>query len=178
MDKSLIRGRIQTIKNNYALAQFAIGLIAIQDSRERIDEVLSLLDAHPKTQFARYIEYVFEDYDLLKLAVDQFRNSVLRNCMKEIFEQVKLFGAETNQEQIIRTAPWYQFLRVIRNCLSHDMKLKFRRYDMKKLPISWSGLTIDASMQNSQIPMSGFLSHSKAVELIDEVIVHIDTKCV
>ena len=71
--------------------------------------------------------------------------------MKELFEQVKLFGCETNQMQIIAAAPWYPFLRLVRNCLSHDMKMRFRPYDMKQLPLSWSGLTIDASMHNSQL---------------------------
>ena len=157
MDKLLILGRVQTIKNNYALAQAGIALLALPDARARLQDVFSLLKEHPETQVIGYIDYVFEDSDLLKLATGQFRNAVLRNCMKELFEQVKLYGRETNQRQVIEAAPWYQFLRIARNCLSHDMKLRFRRYDLKQLPISWSGLTIDASMQDKELPMRGFL---------------------
>lgn len=180
MNKPRIRGRLQTIKNNYALAQVGIALIALPDARERLDEVFSILRAngHPETQSFLYIDYVFEDYELLKLATDQFRNSVLRNCLKELFEQVKLYGTETNQTQVITAAPWYQFLRIIRSCLSHDMKLQFGPYDMKQLPISWSGLKIDASMHNSPLPMPGFFTRRKALQLIDEVIDFIDTRCV
>ena len=161
MDKLLIRGHAQTIKNNYALAQTGIALLVLPDARERLNEVFSLLKEHPEAQAIRYIDYVFDDENLLKLATQQLRNAVLRNCMKELFEQVKQFGCETNQMQIITAAPWYQFLRVVRNCLSHDMKLRFRPYDLKQLPISWSGLTIDASMHNSQLPMRDFLSREK-----------------
>ena len=178
MDKLLIRGRVQTIKNNYALAQAGIALLALPDARARLDEVFLLLKEHPETQMIRYINYVFEDADLMKLATQQFRNAVLRNCMKELFEQVKLFGRETNQMQIITAAPWYQFLRIVRNCLSHDMKLQYRPSDLKHLPISWSGLTINASMHNYPLSMRGFLSREKALELVDAVIDYVETKCV
>ena len=177
MDKILIRGRVQTIKNNYALAQAGIAMLALPDARERLDEVFSLLNEHPETQRIRYIDYVFEDDDLLKFATGQFRNAVLRNCLKELFEQVKLFGSETNQMRIIEAAPWYQFLRIVRNCLSHDMKLRFGRWDLKQLPISWSGLTIDASMLNVELQMRGFLSREKTLELVDAVIEYLETKC-
>ena len=33
MEKLLIRGRVQTIKNNYALAQAGIALLALPDAR-------------------------------------------------------------------------------------------------------------------------------------------------
>lgn len=178
MDKTVIRGRVQTIKNNYALAQGGIAMLALPDARARLDEVFSLLREHPETQRIRYIDYVFEDDDLLKFATRQFRNATLRSCMRELFEQVKLFGIETNQMQIIKAAPWYQFLRIVRNCLSHDMKLQFGKYDLKHLPTSWSGLTIDASMHNVELQMHGFLGREKALELVDAVIEYVETKCV
>lgn len=55
MNKRLIRGRIQTIKNNYALAQAGIDLMALSDARVRLDEVFSSLKAHPETKFFRYM---------------------------------------------------------------------------------------------------------------------------
>ena len=177
MDKQLIRGQLQTIKNNYALTQAGIALLISPDARARLDKVFSLVKEHPETQVIRYIDYVFDDEDLLKLATQQLRNYVLRNCMKELFEQVKLFGCETNQMRIIAAAPWYPFLRLVRNCLSHDMKMRFRPYDVKQLPLSWSGLTIDASMHNSQLPMRDFLSREKTLELVDTVIDYVETKC-
>ena len=81
------------------------------------------------------------------------------------------------RRRVVEAAPWYQFLRIIRNCLSHDMKLHFRSYDLKQLPVSWSGLIIDASMQNLQLPMRGFLGREKALELVNAVIDYLETKC-
>ena len=177
MDKLHILGQVQTIKNNYALAQAGIALLALPDARARLHDVFSLLHEHPETQGICYIDYIFEDYDLLKLATREFRNAVLRNCMKELFELVKLYGHETNQTQIIEAAPWYQFLRTVRNCLSHDMKFRFGRHQLKQLPISWSGLTIDASMQDRELPMRGLLSREKTLELIHAVIDYIKREC-
>ena len=177
MDKELILGRLQTIKNNYALAQSGIVLLALPDARTRLDEQFSTLKDHPEIQAIRYIDYVFEDYELLKLATGQLRNAVLRNCIKEIYEQVMLYGDQTNQIRVIRAAPWYQFLRIVRNCLSHDMTLKFRPFDLKQLPVAWSGLTIDATMHDSQLPMNGFLTRKKALELLHAVSDYVRTKC-
>lgn len=99
---------------------------------------------------------------------------MLRNCLKEAFEIVKAHGEATGQADIIRAAPWYRFLRIVRNCLSHDMRLRFNAYDLKQLPVSWSGLTIDASMQDQPLQMRDFLSRPKAVELIDAVIEYVE----
>ena len=151
--------------------------MAYPDARARLSEVFSLLEKHPETNVIRYIDYVFEETDLLKFATEEFRNAVLRNCMKELFEQVKLYGNETNQMHLIEGAPWYRFLRIVRNCLSHDMKLQFRSYDLKQLPITWSDLTINASMHNCQLPMRGFLSREKALELFDAAIDYLEMKC-
>lgn len=76
-DKSDILGRIQTVKNNYALAQAGVALLALPDAKVRLEEVFSLLKKHPEAQAIRYIEYIFEDDDLLKWATGQFRNAVL-----------------------------------------------------------------------------------------------------
>lgn len=87
---------------------------------------------------------------------------------------VKFYGEETDQAEIVRLAPWCGFLRMARNCLSHDMKLHFNEYDLKQLPVTWSGLTIDASMQDQHLQMRDFLSRPKAVALIDAVIDYVE----
>ena len=178
MDKELILGQLQTIKNNYALAEAGIVLLALPDARIRLDEMFSSLRDNPGIQAIRYIDYVFEDHELLKLATGQFRNAVLRNCVKETYEQVMLYGDQTNQTEVIKAAPWYRFLRIVRNCFSHDMILRFRSFDLNQLPVSWSGLRIDASMNNLHLPMHGFLTRTQTIELLHAVTDYLRTKCV
>lgn len=138
------------------------------------EQVLETVKDHPETNDFAYISYVYGNDDLLKLAMGQFRNSVLRGCLKEMFESVKDYGELHGQASVMQAAPWYRFLRMIRNSLSHDMRFHFNGYDLKQLPVSWSSLTIDASMQNQLLQMRDFLSKQKAVQLIDEVIDYVE----
>ena len=174
MDKAFLRGQLQTIKNNFALVQLSVAQMAQSDALQTFENTLDVVKGHPETESFAYIRYVYENDDLLKLATGQFRNSVLRNCLKEMFELVKLYGETHGQAQTVRAAPWYRSLRIVRNCLSHDMSLHVSGYDLKQLPVTWSGLTIDASMQDQPLPMRDFLSRPKAVELIDDVIAYVE----
>ena len=168
-----LRGQLQTIKNNYALVQAGIALMAAPDARDRLEEAFRTINKRSEERWT-YISYVFEDYDLLKSATKKLSEAVLRNCLKEMFELVKAYGSRTNQTPVIEAAPWYQFLRIIRNCFSHDMRLQFRPNDRRRLPITWSGLTIRASMHNKELSMSDFFTRQKAQELIDAVIDYLE----
>ena len=165
-------GELQTIKNNYALAQAGIALMAEEDARERLEKSITTLNNNFSDFDARWthITYVFDDYDLFRLATRNFRNATLRNCLKEMFERVKVYGSETNQMQAIAKPPWYQFLRIIRNCLSHDMRLKFNAHDRRLLPVTWSGLTISEAMDGQELMARDFFTNRKAQDLIEAVV--------
>jgi len=177
MTKAELRGQLQTIKNNYALVQAGIMFLIQPDARERFDEYFSVVSRHPEAQGFGYIRYVFDNDELLALATNQLRKSVLRNCVKELFEVVKAYGLETNQIKLLRAAPWYQFLRMTRNSLSHDFHVKYREHDLKLLSVTWSGLSFTAAMDGSELPMAGFLTRAKILELIDDVIAYVE-RCV
>lgn len=176
MDKATFRGTLQTQKNNYALVQAGITLMARPDASPKISETFQVVKDHPEFDTFSYITYVFESDDLLKHATNELRNAVLRNMLKETFELVKLYGDLTNQQALIHAAPWYQFLRIVRNCLSHDLQLRFRIADLKQLPVTWSGLTLDRSMHNGPLQMRDFLSRAKALELMDDIIGYTEQK--
>jgi hypothetical protein len=160
---------LQTVKNNYALAQAGIALMTFPDAEERLKVAFGAVADKEESASFNYISYVFRDDELLKLATSQLRNATLRNCLKETFEIVSIHAEQTGQLPTLKRASWYQFLRIIRNCLSHDFILTFTTADRKHLPVNWSSLTIDASMAGKHIPMRGFLTRLKALELIEEV---------
>lgn len=175
MKKDKIRGCLQTIKNNYALTQAGIMFLADPEAGKKFEEYYSAIAEHPEAQFG-YIKYIFKDYSLLKHATNELRKSVLRNCLKEIFETLMSELVSGNQKEILIKAPWYQFLRIVRNSLSHDFHLQFRKSDKKELPVTWSDLTISIDMDGKYLPMAGFLSRAKAQQLIDEIIDYIEKK--
>jgi len=174
MSRAELRGKLQTIKNNYALAQAGSLFLAQPGAVTKFDEYFTTIADHPEAKTFGYIRYVFENDELLALAMSQFRTSVLRNCLKEMFELVKAYGMETNQIKLVRDAPWYQFLRMIRNSFSHDYCVRYREHDIKLLPITWSGLTLTAAMDGSKLPADGFLTRVKVLELMDDVIAYIE----
>lgn len=174
MDKHHLRGQLQTIKNNYALVQLSIGLIAQPDALQTFEKTLEVVKHDPEVETFAYIRYVFDNDELLKHATGQFRQSVMRNCLKEMFELVKAYGEVHGHADVIRRAPWYGFLRVVRNCLSHDLRLHFNPYDLKQLPVSWAGLTIDASIQDQPLAVRDFLSRQRVVALMDDVIKYVE----
>jgi len=178
MDKVLLRGQLQTIKNNFALVQLGIALMAQPDALERFEASMEALGSHPEKGAIEYIKYVFDTEDLLKHATRELRSSVLRNCLKESFELVTNYGQAANQAHTVKAAPWYQFLRIVRNCLSHDMQIHFNAHDLKQLPVTWSGLTIERSMQDTWLQSKDFLSRAKALQLMDEVISYIEQSVV
>jgi len=175
MDKAELRGQLQTIKNNYALVQAGILFLAQPDALAKFDEYSLLFSEHPEAKKFLYIRYVLESDELLKLATNQLRKSVLRNCIKEMFELVKRYGLETDKIKLLRATPWYQFLRMVRNSLSHDFYLRYSEQDLKLLPITWSGLTLTAAMDDSELAMAGFLTRVKILELMDNVISEVVT---
>ena len=176
MDKPLLRGKLQTQKNNYALVQAGVALMTSEDALERILDTFKVVADHPEFSSFSYITYVFERDELLKHATKELRNAVLRNMLKETFELVKLYGDTTGQQTLVTAAPWYQFLRIVRNCLSHDFQLRFRPADLKVLPVTWSGLTLERSMHIGPLQMRDFLSRPKVMELMDEIIDFVEQK--
>ena len=167
--KEQVLGYLRTIKNNYALTQAGILLLAAEDAPEKFEEYYAHISNHPEAQGFEYIRYVFKDYELLKHSTNELRKSVLRNCLKETFEMLKVVLASDEEKKILRKAPWYRFLRMVRNSLSHDFKFRFRDSDKKKLPVSWSNLTITVEMENEFLPMADFLTKAKVQMLLDEV---------
>lgn len=64
-------------------------------------------------------------------------------------------------------------MRVIRNCLSHDLIIRYKDNDMAKLPISWGGLTLCLEMKDKPLQAHGFFNREKALCLIDEVLAYV-----
>ena len=171
--KEKILGYLQTIKNNYALTQAGILMLATPDASEKFEEYYTCITDAPEANQFGYIKYLFKDYELLKHSTNELRKSVLRNCLKETFGMLTAEIQSEEEKQILFRAPWYRFLRMLRNSLSHNMKFRFRDYDKLKLPVSWSNLTITIEMDDELLPMEGFLTRAKVHQLLDEIFEYI-----
>ena len=89
------------------------------------------------------------DFNLDRAALE-FSKMLLRNFTLDCFEAVKNYCDETGQLDLLRSQPWYQFTRLMRNSLTHPQTWHFRDGDRKKLPVTWRDKTIDENMEGRE----------------------------
>lgn len=90
------------------------------------------------------------------IAFKEFLTSQIRALIKESFELIKNYSDETKQDSKFKAEAWYQFARMIRNCLSHNFKFEFNKYDKRILPVSLKSRTIDATMDGKHLELKFF----------------------
>ena len=154
MTKKELISQLENSKNNYILGLAAISLF----SNEKVYPVLEESDA----KFGNYTIEFEQVKNLLiepaarEIALKGFLTSQIRALIKESFEVIKNYCDITNQDSKFKAEPWYHFARIIRNCLSHNFKFEFRRYDKSLLPVTWKSRTIDASMDGKLLELKFF----------------------
>ncbi len=81
----------------------------------------------------------------------EFETALLRMVLKEPFEVVRAFAEDHSRMAALRSEPWYQVARMLRNCVSHDFRIAFERHDLARLPVEWNGLRITADMDGEYL---------------------------
>ncbi len=165
MKKKELISQIKNAKNNYVFGLAAISLL----SNEKVYPILEESNA----KFGNYtVEFKHVKNLLMKpadrgIAIKEFLNSQIRVLIKESFELIKNYCNETKHESTFKSEPWYQFARMIRNCLSHNFKFEFNKYDKSLLPVSWKNRTIDATMDGEHLELK-FFGYVETWELFSE----------
>ncbi len=165
MTRKVLVSQLENAKNNYILGLAAISLF----SNEKVYPILE--ESHAK--FGTYtLEFKQVKNLLMKptdrgLAIKEFLTSQIRALIKESFELIKNYCNETKQASTFKAEPWYQFARMIRNCLSHNFKFEFNKYDKSVLPVSWNCRTIDSTMDGKHLKLN-FFGYVETWELFTE----------
>lgn len=102
----------------------------------------------------------------LKIATEELYASAHRAAIKKLLPLTKLYCHQTGQLCLLKSQNWYDFWLIIRNCWSHDMKFNFNPHEKSKLPVEWSGVKIDISMNGDELT-HGNCSYEKLRELIE-----------
>ncbi len=104
-----------------------------------------------------------------KALVETKRNAnraLTRNLFKEVFRLTLAYSVFSNQRQLIKGESWFEFARIEANSLSHNFRLEFRRHDLAALPVTYGGVTIEASQNGKTIEMK----LETLIGLVDEII--------
>jgi hypothetical protein len=163
--KEELLSQMTNAKNNYILGLAAISLFASP-------EAYPILDKN-QAQFGQYSVTFNQVANLLRtpadrdIAVKEFLTSQIRALIKESFELIKDYCDETSQNEAFKAESWYQFGRMIRNCLSHNFKFAFNNYDKGLLPVTWKSRTIAAAVDGTHLKLD-FFGYVETWELFGE----------
>jgi hypothetical protein len=113
---------------------------------------------------------------------DRFRHSLgeymrwaRRNLLKESFEIAKAYANTYREYPAFKTIPCFTFARIIRNSVSHDLHFRFRSEVLRVLPVSYAGVTLDASLKDQPMQenhLSPWLAWTIHEELVAFVTAH------
>jgi DNA-directed RNA polymerase subunit L len=154
MTKDELLSQLTNAKNNYVLGLAAISLFGSSEAYPILEK--------SRTNFGQYNVEFSQVASLLQIqqdrdiAIKEFLTSQIRALIKESFELIKDYCDETGQEINLKSELWYQFARMIRNCLSHNFKFEFNNYDKTLLPVTWKNKTITAGMDGQHLKLDFF----------------------
>lgn len=166
MNKTRLITQFNHLKNNYILGLAALAVFADERSCQILEEGECRFGQY-SMQFEQVANSLRNERDH-QIVEKEFIKMLMRALIKESFEVVKAHCNESNQMTSFRKEGWYQFARIIRNCLSHDMEFKFSKYDKTLLPVNWRGKAIRANMEGTPIPLT-FFGYVEAWELFNDI---------
>jgi hypothetical protein len=118
-----------------------------------------------------------ENPEYKKAITEEFENCLKRATVSEGHELILLYCEQTNQFQIYKSQPWFQFARIARNIVSHKSAGVLRQWpnDLKNsgvTSVSWHHRTLNATMVGTEIPFTLF----EALQLLKDQIDFVRTE--
>lgn len=115
------------------------------------------------------------DHDIVKIQVtSDFVLNQLHALIRAPFELLRAYCKdydEANREQslipLLKSTPWFEFTRLIRNAISHTFRYQFTERDKLRLPITWNGITLREELDGQA--MTYELWHRPGYELFVEM---------
>jgi hypothetical protein len=165
MTRKELLSQIENAKNNYVLGLASISLFSNEKSYPILDESVVQFGTYT-IEFKQVKNLMITSGDR-EIAIREYLTSQIRAVIKESFELIKNYCSETNQTYLFHAETWYHFARMIRNCLSHNFKFEFTKFDKGLLPIAWKSKTIDSSFDGRDLKIE-FFGYIETWELFSE----------
>lgn len=165
MTRPELISQLENAKNNYILGLAGISLFASPEAYPILEKGHAAFGTYT-VEFTQVVRLLRNATDR-EIAVKEFLTSQIRALIKESFELVKDYCDGTGQAVLFKSEPWYQFARMIRNCLSHNFKFEFNKHDRGLLPVSWNGRTITSAVDGQPLKLD-FFGYVETWELFRE----------
>lgn len=164
MTKDHLLGVYGTKLNHIQITYASLVLWSYPDTPRFFEELLAEMPGIPKP-FPN-LPALLHNEAAMRIACEELYESAHRSAIKELFPLTKLYCHRTGQLEALKSQPWFQFWRIVRNAWSHDMTFNFNPDEKALLPVTWSGVTIDVSMNGKHLT-HGHCSREKLRELIE-----------
>jgi len=163
--KEELISQLYNSKNNFILGLASLALLADPDAQNLLKEKSADLSGYsvPFDQVATLLGSACDR----QIALEEFAKSVLRCLVKEGHELVTHYCKREDLYSDLSAHPWWQFSRLIRNALSHNFCFRLNDKDLRLLPVSWQGKTLDPSVDGQPLMLS-FFGHADAWRLFLE----------
>lgn len=161
---SPLLGQYRTALNRIQLAYASFVIWSYPDTPVLFDAVHDALD--PKLRLFPTVKQLVHDKKTMRIATDDLYMLAYRSALTDLFPATKLYCHESGQLDKLKAQPWFTFWRVLRNCFAHDLVFNFNPTEKALLPVSWSGVTIDESMNKKPLT-HGQMSYAKMLEMIE-----------
>lgn len=99
-------------------------------------------------------------------AINNFKHSHWRVLIKESFEMIRGYCNDNDLFSELKKQDWYEFVRLLRNSISHDFRFDFTRYKQEDFPISWKTISIEYSSNGDHIH-SSLLSREVVIDIFE-----------
>lgn len=136
---------VKSIQNRVVVIKSDGGVIFNSDPADRVG-------ARFEIELSKVVREFYENKSDFDYTLKSFMKGARRALVKESFEVVQAYAKENSLTQVLKSQDWFQFARMVRNCISHDMHFRFNGHDKSLLPAAWGGKTIFIEMDNHEMP--------------------------
>lgn len=165
MTKAELLGQFTNLQNNYVVGLAALSAFTSEQALTHLEQSHVKFGTYT-VPFAQ-VSQVMRNPISRDEACKEFLKMLQRALIKESFEVLKTYCRDTGQSAALTAQQWYQFARLIRNCISHSFEFEFSRYDKALLPIQWHGRMLTAALDGQPMPIA-FLGYDGTWELFAE----------
>jgi hypothetical protein len=162
-DSELI-GQYRTALNRIQFAYACLILWSHPDIPRVFDQIHNAMP--DKVRLFRDVSRLIQNEATMKIACDDLYTLAYRSALTDLLPVTKSYCHATGQIDKLKNQSWFPFWRILRNCFAHDLTFNFNPAEKAMLPVVWSGVTIELSM-NGQPLRHGQMSYAKMKELIE-----------
>ena len=161
-----LAARLMTVQNNYVLGLASISLLTRPEAAAILQQESAKLGKY-EVQFAQ-INTLFSTPEHRDDAIKSFLIMHLCALIKDTFELCRHHCKEAGRLQEMQAEPWYNFCRLVRNCIAHNFLFGFTDRDRKLMPVRWRGREITAGFDKMPLPLE-FFGYKQAWEMFVDV---------